>query len=263
MSSLGLLSDQDLEGWAHDNREKLTIGFLSWIEEELTESANEVERKRLWELGAKLMAIREGLSPVAASKLMNELSTATASAVPDVESRVGISARATTGIQNPRKAEPSPVSLSMEGMRLLEQQAAALEVSLGATKAQALTEIIGRKTASASDNSIAYGLMAAHTAGRILEVLIQIDSREERCAMLPDAFIPPDQDPDQSGTSDEEDALCTTPWQLLQAIDLWMKRSRQELLEIGDINPDKAIENLKELREDLLGYLDFSNIDDF
>lgn len=267
LASLGQLSNEDLEDWAHENREKLTIGFLSWIAEELNEAQEEVERQRLWELGGKLMAIREGFSPAATPTLTDVASTTPTTAAPTIlESGVEASLQAGGKLGNLLKTGPSaktsPISLSVEGMRLLEQQAAALEVSLGATKAQALTEILGRKSANPSDNSIAHGLMAAHTASRILEVLIQIDSREERCAMLPNAFIPPDQG-QESGMSEDEDALCTTPWQLLQAIDLWLKRSRQEPLEIESVDPEKAVETLKELREDLLGYLDFANMDDF
>jgi len=266
LSSLGQLSNEDLEDWAHENEEKLTIGFLSWIAEELNETQEEVERHRLWELGGKLMAIREGFSPAATSKLTDVASTTPTIAAPELESGIEASLQAggKTGhlLKTGPSAETSPISLSVEGMRLLEQQAAALEVSLGATKAQALIEILGRKSANPSDNSIAHGLMAAHTASRILEVLIQIDAREERCAMLPNAFIPPDQG-QESGLSEDEDALCTTPWQLLQAIDLWLTRSRQQPLEIESVDPEKAVETLKELRQDLLGYLDFANTDDF
>jgi hypothetical protein len=265
LASLGQLSDEDLEQWANTNREKLTIGFLSWIAEELNETQDEVERNRLSELGGKLVAIREGFSPAATSKLTDVASTIPTIAAPELESGIEASLKSsgkTGSLLKDLTGKTSPISLSVEGMRLLEQQAAALEVSLGATKAQALTEILGRKSANPSDNSIAYGLMAAHTASRILEVLIQMESREERCAMLPNAFIPPDQG-QESGTSEDEDALCTTPWQLLQAIDLWLKRSRQEALEIECVDPEKVVETLKELREDLLGYLDFANTDDF
>ena len=54
------MDEEALNSWAAANRAALTLDFLAWIAQEQSEAASE-ERERLWALGSKLMAVREGL----------------------------------------------------------------------------------------------------------------------------------------------------------------------------------------------------------
>ena len=118
--------------------------------------------------------------------------------------------------------QTAALGLSPEGMSLFQQQAAALEAVVGVSRARSLTEVIGRAkvqtsqqlysmaeadaavSAAARGAAPVSGCAAARVAwagstarplplcaqARILEVLLTVPEREDRAAMLPDAFTP-------------------------------------------------------------------------
>lgn len=279
------LSEDDLESWVADNRDQVTISFLGWVAE-MEAAASGTEQERLWDLGSRLMALREGFTPVAAASLSQDLAAASAaqqSQSQPLSTALEVAGPAPLGDAVRRNAA---LGLSVEGMELLEQQAAALEATMGSQRAQALTEILGRKQMKKPEE--ANTLLAADAAGRILEVLVQIDNREDRAAMLPEAFTPPaplgGHNPANAGNGsldveneDDEEDLYTTPLQLLQSVDLWLQRAQSQgssqqdgrgvagLLGGAALGLDvrRLVVVLNELREDILGAWDSSSGDDF
>lgn len=246
-------------------------------DQEQAAGGDEEQRQQLWQLGSQLMALREGLSPVGMDTLQAELKAAAAElarSAPAAQTSGRALAAAPVGLTAAAQ-QTAALGLSVEGMALFQQQAAALETVIGTTRAQALTEIIGRKRVSVEE---AQGVLAVDAAGRILEVLLSIDNRADRAATLPDAFTPTDNDAsafaDYSTVSEEEEELSTTPLQLLQSIDLWLHR-----LQVGDsgLNPLPALAGgsslvpqgeellcvLSELREDVLAYWESTTADNF
>ncbi|KAG7668106.1 hypothetical protein Ndes2526B_g03399 [Nannochloris sp. 'desiccata'] len=289
LSTLGSISEDDLESWVAQNREQLTISFLSWVAEEEAAAPAGLEQERLWDLGSRLMALREGLTPVSAKHLSKDLALA-ATQTNKVAIKATGSMVAAGASSSPALAEAvrhnAALGLSLEGMELLEQQASALEATMGTQRAQALTEIIGRKEMTIVPPRETSNPLAADAAGRILEVLLQIDNREDRSAMLPEAFTPPRDEVYENQEEEEEneqEELYTTPLQLLQAVDLWLHRaqsapppstpyldavdpSSSTLLIAGyslGLDSDQLVRVLQELREDILGAWEYSSTDDF
>jgi len=281
------MTEDNLDSWVAQNREQLTISFLSWVAEEEAAVPAGPEQERLGVLGSRLMALREGLTPVSAEQLSKDIAVAATQT-----SKVALNETASLAVagasSSPALAETvrrnAALGLSLKGMELLEQQAAALEATMGTQRAQGLTEIIGRKEMTIVPPQEAANLLAADAAGRILEVLLQIDNREDRVAVLPEAFTPPRGELYQIGEEeeegDEEEELYTTPLQLLQAVDLWLHRaqsapppyldavdpSSNTLLIAGyslGLDSDRLVRVLQELREDILGAWEYSNTDDF
>ena len=283
LDTLETIAEDDLEAWVTSNRDQVTISFLGWIAE-MEASTSGVEQERLWDLGSRLMALREGFTPVAAASLSQELAAASAARQSEPQSQstalTQLAGSAPLGEAIRRNAA---LGLSFEGMELLEQQAAALEATMGSQRAQALTEIIGRK--KMMDREEANTLLSSDAAGRILEVLVQIDSREERAAMLPEAFTPPTPPAgndsiieDLDDEEDEDEEIYTTPFQLLQAVDLWSQRAQNaDSVQQGGsggvagliggaalgLDIKRLIIVLQELREDILAAWDSSSSDDF
>ncbi|PSC70751.1 hypothetical protein C2E20_5944 [Micractinium conductrix] len=255
LTELRGLDDGALAAWAAGaNRERLSLPFLGWLsDEELAASADEPdEQQALWELGSKLMALREGLSPVGAEVLQEELRAAalrcSGMAPPaaagegqgdgdavDRPQDAGQPAASASQQQQQSAALVTPafsssvaataaLGLSPEGLSLFQQQAAALEAVVGTSRARSLTEVIGR--ARVQEGAQVQGLAEADAALRILDVLLSVTERDERAAMLPDAFTPPGStagvDEDAAYFSPEEEQLYTTPLRLLQAIDLYL-----------------------------------------
>lgn len=235
------------------------------------------------------MALREGLTPVSAKHLSKDLALA-ATQTNKVAIKATGSMVAAGASSSPALAEAvrhnAALGLSLEGMELLEQQASALEATMGTQRAQALTEIIGRKEMTIVPPRETSNPLAADAAGRILEVLLQIDNREDRSAMLPEAFTPPRDEVYENQEEEEEneqEELYTTPLQLLQAVDLWLHRaqsapppstpyldavdpSSSTLLIAGyslGLDSDQLVRVLQELREDILGAWEYSSTDDF
>ena len=183
LRELEALGEAELAAWAAANRERLSLPFLGWLsDEELEAAAGEPQRQQaLWELGSRLMALREGLAPVANEVLQAELRAAALRCSGDDSSGSGTEGeqggaaeadaadaqrrqrrlqdaahqqaqRAQQGAAAPL-ASPSFASavqrtaalgLSPEGMQLFQQQAAALEAVVGTSRARSLTQVIGR-----------------------------------------------------------------------------------------------------------------------
>ncbi|KAL4451850.1 hypothetical protein ABPG75_007512 [Micractinium tetrahymenae] len=261
LTSLRSLDDAALAAWAAEaaNRERLSLPFLGWLsDEELVASAGDPdEQQQLWELGSKLMALREGLAPVSAQVLQEELRAAALRCSlgsgsggdgPEEEEEQGQGrpqdaqqpAATQQGQQQEQRTPAALVSpafgsavqavaalgLSPEGLALFQQQAAALEAVVGTSRARSLTEVIGR--ARVEDARQVAQLAEADAAARILDVLLTVQERAQRAAMLPDAFTPPSStavvDDDASYFSPDEEQVFTTPLRLLQAIDLYLSR---------------------------------------
>lgn len=246
------MEDFELETWWDGNKEELTISFLGWIADQEQSAQDGTKKHKLWELGSKLMALREGFAPISSAQLNETLQNAPE--IPDDDSNNNTfliqQHISSPGSFAAAVKQSSLLGLSSEGMALLEQQAAALEAAMGTTRAQALTEIIGRAKLSTPQQQHAASNIHRDGTSRILEVLVQVEDREERAAMLPDAFTPPlvylsDEardggdgvdDPDdgtliaeddgenQEGSDSEEEMVYTTPWQLLQCVNLWLNR---------------------------------------
>jgi hypothetical protein len=288
LSTLQSMAEDDLESWVASNREQLTISFLGWVAEEEASAHPGPEQERLWDLGSRLMALREGLTPVSAAQLSKDLASAAKTTTKVAKQEfASMTVKTSDSSPTPALAEAirrnAALGLSLEGMELLEQQAAALEATMGTQRAQALTEIIGRKEMSAVPPQDAFtNLLAADAAGRILEVLLQIDSREDRAAMLPEAFTPPrdemyeNNDDEQEQEEGEEEELYTTPLQLLQVVDLWLHRAQTTPSDSSSndntrliagyslgLDSDQLVTVLQELREDILGAWEYSSSDDF
>jgi hypothetical protein len=167
LSTLEPLSDDELAAWAVQHRERLTLRFLSWLsDEELAASSSDPDQQqRLWELGSKLMALREGLSPVGNEVLQAELRAAAlrcSASIHDSDDEEPGNRQGTQQQQQQQQqqqlsppAVTSPgfasavqqtaaLGLSPEGLTLFQQQAAALEAVVGFSRARSLTEVIGR-----------------------------------------------------------------------------------------------------------------------
>ena len=186
LGTLRALSDPELAAWAAQHRERLSLPFLGWLsEEELATSSDEPDQQQqLWELGSKLMALREGLSPVGNEVLQAELRAAALRCSSGGSSSSGgasggdgsddddeedyggqqqqqrrrqdaqqpppaaAAAAASTALATPAftsaVSAAAALGLSPEGMSLFQQQAAALEAVVGTSRATSLTEVIGR-----------------------------------------------------------------------------------------------------------------------
>ena len=172
LSTLQTLGDDELAEWAAQHRQRLTLPFLGWLSDEdlAASSADPDQQQRLWELGSKLMALREGLSPVGNEVLQAELRAAALrcscsgsmddgddDSGDEEEGNAGSTAGAGEDAQRQQQqaALASPafssavqqiaaLGLSPEGMVLFQQQAAALAAVVGVSRARSLTEVVGR-----------------------------------------------------------------------------------------------------------------------
>lgn len=272
------MSELELDTWVADHMDSLSIDFLTWVAVQETAAVGS-HRQQIGELGGKLMALREGI-PLCSHSIEE---------MPGISSDVNtISAESSTlglpvassshmGQLSATICTSSALGLSVEGMKLLEQQAAALETTIGATRARSLLEIIGRKRPEIE------GMLSQppDAARRILEVLVQVDDKEERIAMLADAFTPPAGD-DVDTSEGEIEEVFTTPLQLLAAVDLWLERGSGQtpgvlrtntLLTIeastdamdweGDSESKKFLATLQALREEIVTFWDSASGEDF
>lgn len=185
LAELRALDSAELAAWVAAHRERLSLPFLSWLsEEELGAAADRPEEQQaLWELGSRLMALREGLDPVGNEVLQAELRAAALRCSADGSgsdsgedmvaedeadaaaaqrrqkqlraAEAAMQAAAMQGVPPGTAALATPafssavqaaaaLGLSPEGMVLFEQQAAALEAVVGTSRATSLTEVIGR-----------------------------------------------------------------------------------------------------------------------
>jgi hypothetical protein len=244
------------------------------------------ERHRLWTLGSTLMAVREGLEPMNAEQLREELRLA-AEDTADIQAE---STQVTTTQQNNNNTnqassafptvvkQTAELGLSREGMALLNQQAVALESIVSTSRARSLTEVIGRKKIETQEEQRNILNMTAQVdvANRILEVLVGIPYRQERAALLGDAFTPPaedmvqrEQQEEEEDDNEEEEQVYTSPFRLLQAIDFMLARVDEDSYFGGSSeSTDKNGEEynyggtrlvLEELRDDVVKYWEMTN----
>lgn len=216
------MSESELADWAAES-EDLTLGFLCWVEQRCSEAVTVEDRDQLTRLGSKLTSLREMHSQ-------------------DASSSVALS-----------DFGPGTVSGS-QGLVALQRRAQEFESHVARSKAQTLTEILGKKLVT--DPAEYQRLDAASdAASRILEVLMQVEDRAERASMLPAAFTPPELLGPTVIDMETED-VYTTPIRLLQVVDLWLRRT-------GDgpntPSPPEGCEQrrrglLEELREDIVAY---------
>ncbi|KAI3437835.1 hypothetical protein D9Q98_000281 [Chlorella vulgaris] len=303
VSSLKLLADQELAAWAAQNRERLSLRFLGWLsEEELAAASTDPDnQQQLWDLGSKLMVLREGLSPVGNDVLQAELRNAAlkcstsfnsssgededeqelASSPGDVhgstaqrrqdaqqqqqqdQQQQGLAVLANPALGSVVQ-QAAALGLSPEGMTLFQQQAAALEAMVGVSRARSLTEVIGRTKVQGQQQLDR--MAEADAAVRILDVLLSVPHRDDRAAMLPDAFDPPasslGEADDAVGYSSDEDQVSTSPLRLLQAIDLYLARlqdggageGRALLSAHSNVSAPQMRAALLHLREDVDAY---------
>lgn len=180
--------------------------------------------------------------------------------------------------------QTAELGLSPEGMALLHQQAVALESIVSTSRAHSLTEVIGRKKIETQEEQQNILNMTAQidVANRILEVLVGIPDRQERAALLGDAFTPPPEDmvqreqqeeEDDDNDNEEEEQVYTSPFRLLQAIDLMLARvdedsyygdssgstnnSGEEYNYGGGMEGTRVV--LEELRDDVVKYWEMTN----
>jgi hypothetical protein len=278
LATLRGMGEDELASWAAAHKEQLSLGFMGCVADQAA-AAEGADRRRLWELGSRLMALREGLTPVGMERLQRELTCAATAARDQAEPRGAAPGGGGGGGHGAALAavvqHTAALGLSAEGMALFQQQAAALEAVVGVSRARSLTEVLGRKRVGSPAE--ARGVLAADAAGRILEVLLSIPARGDRAAMLPDAFTPPHDSSDSDGGgggsgAEEEEELHTTPLQLLQAVDLWLARAQGEgaggeaaaarLLPGGALDGG-ALRALQELREDVMAFWQATAADTF
>lgn len=131
----------------------------------------------------------------------------------------------------------SMVPFNSIDLQLCDEQARALEATIGIQKAESLVQLLGRKSLSADEMLDIQKIPEKSDARRILEVLVTIPDRVERKELMKEAFTPVDDTPGHVAEEEEEEALWTTPMALCQEILLWKERLRR-----GD-----AIENGQEL----------------
>lgn len=139
-------------------------------------------------------------------------------------------------------------------LKLLEEQARALEATIGVQKAQSLVELLGRKTLSAEERNRIKNIPQKRDAERVLEVLVCVEDRRERCSVMKEAFIPVSEDDDNMG---DEEAISTTPMALYQEIISWQGKYEDGTnIEImADLPQQQVQEILQELREDVFDSL--------
>jgi hypothetical protein len=223
LAELCALDAAALTAWAADNRARLSLDFLGWVAErgEAEGEGGAAERAALDALGGRLMALREGFEPASAAALQAGFARAAAEAA----ERRGADDGAAAGGDLPAlapaaRAAAAALGLGPAALVAVQAQAEALEAVVGASRARSLTEVLGRARVDAPGQ--AARLAGADAAGRILEVLLGVEGRAARAALLPDAFAPP-----AEGVGDafgEEEQLSTTSLRLLQAVDLWLAR---------------------------------------
>lgn len=230
------VDDEDLSSVVDENPTLLTLRFLLWLVDRESKAQGQ-ERKRLGELGGKLMAAKEGIM-FDLSKESNESDSKEKDAEisQDLTSfEVPVKSSQQSGTYQmfmPRVTGRNSMGPSLEQYALLQEQAEALDATLSSHKAQVLTEIFGRVAISRPEQLENIG--KADTTERILEFLVHIEDPEERKALQIDAFTPgknASTDEDQSilenhQEEDNQEQLSTTPLRLLQTIDLWNSRLR-------------------------------------
>ncbi|KAL6766155.1 hypothetical protein ACKKBG_A34920 [Auxenochlorella protothecoides x Auxenochlorella symbiontica] len=219
------LSDEQLEAWSHSHADRISFHFLKWLATEphgpLEDAADT--------LGARLTLLQIASSHVEPTALPAPVSK---DELADEDKahpvRLG--------------APPRGLALSPEAFAALQAQAEAFGSQLGIKRAQAVLEILGRKILDGGQG----GYSGPSDAERILDVLLEVEEREERRHLAADACSPAP--PTTPVPADEEDVVSTTPMALLQAVAAALKACQ------GDAARDSSVEagRLRELQADLI-----------
>lgn len=258
IAHLRQLSPHNLTTWATSHREDITIELLEFIaNEQENETLEHTQREKLWLMGAVLTSVIEGLEPVTTQALHAELRLAADHRSPLAYDNTPLSCII---------KRTASLSLSSEGMELLQQQAMSLEAVINNSKAQSFKSIIGRKRLEAEEQGrMMASLAKADIERRILGFLMAIDDRSERSDALTAAFTPPtDEDCKRSDLDLEQ--VYTTPLKLMLALDIWRARLESDddassnaadsLLEGTSLllSAPRILELLKEVKEDVVAY---------
>ena len=143
-------------------------------------------------------------------------------------------------------------------LELLEEQARALEATIGVRKAQSIVQLLGRKALSLEEMNRIQNIPEKTDAERVLEALMYIDDREERRELMQEAFIPVSAD-DGVDTTEEQEAISTTPMALYQHILSWQRKlsmkGNDDILPVQGISYQKMQQILEELRTDVFDSL--------
>ena len=152
--------------------------------------------------------------------------------------------------------------VSGESMQLLQQQAMALEATIGIQKAESIVQLLGRKRLSTEEMDRMQQVPDKSNAWRILEVLVQIEDRLERRDLMEEAFLPLNNEVHSSEDVDgffEEDmeALSTTPMALYQEVRSCLRSAERFDTLLKDISADansdaaKIKATLEQLQDDI------------
>jgi hypothetical protein len=155
------------------------------------------------------------------------------------------------------------IIVSGESMQLLQQQAMALEATIGIRKAESIVQLLGRKRLSKEEIDRMQQIPDKNNAWRILEVLVRIEDRLERRGLLEEAFLPLNDDVQSSEDVDgffEEDmeALSTTPMALYQEVRSCLRSTERFDTLLKDISADANSDAaqikaaLEELQDDIV-----------
>lgn len=142
-------------------------------------------------------------------------------------------------------------------LQRFEEQAQALEATIGKQKAQSIVELLGRKSLSVEEMERIQSIPEKSDAERILEALLCIEDERERKELMEEAFIPVSA-VDMAGNTQEVEVLSTTPMALYQVIRSW-QHNYEETASIEGVTgvPFPEVQRiLEELRRDVLDSLD-------
>eukprot|EP00192_Tetraselmis_astigmatica_P010912 CAMPEP_0117657144 /NCGR_PEP_ID=MMETSP0804-20121206/5177_1 /TAXON_ID=1074897 /ORGANISM="Tetraselmis astigmatica, Strain CCMP880" /LENGTH=342 /DNA_ID=CAMNT_0005463585 /DNA_START=54 /DNA_END=1082 /DNA_ORIENTATION=+ len=265
------LDDDVLRGVVQANETAMSLEFLIWLSD-LEDDAEPEESQAINVLASQLVALREGLDPLSSAEIMS-LSE---------QMQPGDLARDNLSIGHGQQAGSSfaakvrraaSLALSPEGSRLLDKKVEELRAGMEAAKQQSALELMGRKALPTLDEAraVEHAAASADASGRILAVLVEMETRDERRASLPDAFTPPKGPMDSSyleAEEGEEEMLYTTPFALLAAVDMELARFRRQLADLpqastllpGNVTQPELQAVLQSLREDIYDYLDRQGI---
>jgi len=137
-------------------------------------------------------------------------------------------------------------------LELLEEQARALEATMGVRKAQSIVQLLGRKSLTLEEMSRIQNIPEKSDAERVLEALMYVDDRQERRALMQEAFIPVSAECDYT---EEQEAISTTPMALYQQIVAWQGRCKADDLLLEGIAHQRVGQILEELRDDVFDSL--------
>ncbi|KAI8104643.1 hypothetical protein M9434_003196 [Picochlorum sp. BPE23] len=241
-----------IDAWLEDN--DVTLRVLRYIEDCVVACEDEGRRYALDIVGERLAASLLGLSTCLDEGEVQR-------GEEEMSERASLEGQSEEGVDEgssvAKGGVASELQLSTQGMQLLQQQAVALEATIGIRKAESIVQILGRKRVTDNDMKTVV-IPEKGDAWRILEVLVQVQDRVERRDMLHEAFVPIDETEDEE--YGEEEALSTTPFALLQIVQTCLA-SQNELDNMcrgisAPYSHDEVVHVLEELREDIIESID-------